>query len=137
MPRGARSVSSALGAVAIVLATIGTGAVAAAQPVDLPPVAASLAADPVGATSQVVVRWSVESLDAATPANRRAKLDDRGRVAALGVAAGREADFVRAFGVAGTTGVYRFEAPLQPGDVVHVRACASPTALARDTHVIT
>ena len=114
MPRGARSVSSALGALAIVLATIGTGAVAAAQPVDLPPVAAGPAADAVAATSQVVVRWSVESLDAATPANRRAKLDDRGRVATLGVAAGREAAFVRAFGISGTTGVYRFEAPLGP-----------------------
>lgn len=31
---------------------------------------------------------------------------------------------------------FRFEAPLQPGDIVHVRACANPTALARDTHVI-
>ena len=71
MPRGARSVSSAVAALAVVLATIGTGAVAAAQPVDLPPVAASPAADAVAATSQVVVRWSVESLDAATPANRR------------------------------------------------------------------
>ena len=68
----------------------------------------------VAASSQVVVRWSVESLDAATPANRRAKLDDRGRVAALGVAAGRDAAFVRSFGVAGTTGVYRFDAPLGP-----------------------
>jgi len=31
---------------------------------------------------------------------------------------------------------FRFEARLHPGDVVHVRACANPTALARDTHVI-
>jgi len=29
-----------------------------------------------------------------------------------------------------------FEAPLQPGDVVPVRACANPTALVRNTHVI-
>ena len=68
--------------------------------------------DGVAATSQVVVRWSVDSLGGATRAQRRAALDDRGRVAAIGVAAGRKAAFVRAFGIAGTTGVYRFDQPL-------------------------
>ena len=98
-----------LAALAILASAVLTPALASA---DREPGVGGAAESGVAATSQVVVRWSAESLGGETAAERRAALDDRARVAAVGRAAGRTAAFVRAFGLAGTTGVYRLDQPL-------------------------
>ena len=118
MSRGIRPTRIAAAFVALGL-LVGSFAVpattVAAEPADIPALPEAPLDDGVAATTQLVVRWSAESLGGGTRAQRRAKLDDAGRVAAIGRAAGHPAAFVRPFGLAGTTGIYRLDRPLGKG----------------------
>ena len=82
-----------------------------------------------------VVGWLADA--AADLATLGVKVDVNGHWQGQCIADLKRPDLVKA-GVSRTrTGFHlRFEALLQPGDVVHVRVCTNPTALARDTHVI-
>ena len=102
-PRPAR-LAAALGALVVVALGLVAPA-SAARPAE------RAAPSSVRATHQVVVRWAAADL----PATRRGRLAALGnprRVAGLSRAAGMHAAFVRPFGTAGTTAVYRFEEPL-------------------------
>ena len=97
---------AALVGIVVVIATGGLAApVAGAGPAE------RAAPTSVQDTHQVVVRWSAADLPA-TRAGRLVALASPKRVASLSRAAGLPAAFVRPFGTAGTTAVYRFEEPL-------------------------
>ena len=104
-PRLAR-LAAIVGFAAVVAATGVAGVAAAAGPEAAARPDAAPAA--IRDTAQVVVRWSAADLPA-TRAARLRSLDDALRVASLSTAAGMRATFVRPFGTAGTTAVYRFE----------------------------
>jgi subtilisin family serine protease len=127
MPRGSRHarIAAALVALALLVTALAVPAATAAAEPDEVPAPETVVQDGVAATRQLVVRWSADSLGGGTRAQRRATLDDAGRVATIGRAAGHSAAFVRPFGLAGTTGIYRLDRPLgngAPGIVRRVEA---------------